>query len=74
MRSQLRHLDSLYSFCDDEFGADALDEAISTANAAATQLMLETYFLELTSEAYTTTQELGDGMQLRVINRTSASR
>jgi len=57
VRLQLRHLDKLYSFCDGEFGADSLDEAISTGNAAATQLILDTFFLELTvSPTYTTTQ------------------
>lgn len=57
VRLQLRHLDKLYSFCDREFGADSLDEAISTGNASATQVMLDTFFLELTaSSRYTTTQ------------------
>lgn len=55
LRSQLRHLDKLYAFCDSEFGSDALDEAISTRDAAATQLMLDAFFFELTDGPYKTT-------------------
>lgn len=57
VRLQLRHIDRLYSFCDEAFGADSLDEAISTGNATATQLFLDAFFLELTADPnYTTTQ------------------
>lgn len=56
VRLQLRHIDRLYTFCDDAFGADSLDEAISTGDAMATQLFLDAFFLELTSNPkYTTT-------------------
>lgn len=56
LQSHLRHLDKLYLFCDEEFGADSLDEAISTGNASAAQLMMDAFFLELTtSSTYTTT-------------------
>lgn len=56
LQTHLRHLDKLYEFCDDEFGADSLDEAISTGNASAAQLMMDVFFLELTSGTYTNTQ------------------
>lgn len=57
VRLQLRHVDKLYVFCDAGFGIDSLDDAISRGNATATQLMLDAFFLELTSDPkYTTTQ------------------
>lgn len=57
VRLQLRHIDRLYTFCDEAFGVDSLDEAISAGNATATQLLLDAFFLELTSNPkYTTTQ------------------
>lgn len=57
VRLQLRHIDKLYTFCDESFGSDSLDEAISTGDATATQVLLDCFAIELTSDPdYTTTQ------------------
>lgn len=56
VRLQLRHIDKLYAFCDECFGPDSLDSAISSGDATATQVLLDCFVLELTTDpAYTTT-------------------
>ncbi|MGJ7571572.1 tyrosine-type recombinase/integrase [Variovorax sp. RB2P76] len=47
---RLRHLDAFYLFCDQRFGLDSLDEAISERNAIRTQDMVEAFYLDLTSD------------------------
>lgn len=53
---QLRHLNSLYEFCDSRFGEDSLDAAISFRDVQGLQNMAEAFYLHLTSDdEYTTT-------------------
>ena len=53
---KLRHLDAFYLFCDDRFGADSFDSAISSRDAETTQELLEAFYTGLTSEgSYNTT-------------------
>ena len=48
-RMKLRHVDRFYLFCDDRFGIDAFDEAMSRRDAAAVLQMVETFYLGLTA-------------------------
>jgi integrase len=53
---RLRHIGAFYDHCDERFGQDALDEAISHRNASGLRSMLESFYLQLTaSPDYTTT-------------------
>lgn len=53
---RLRHLDTFYLFCDDRYGLDAFDEAVSSRDAVRVQEMVEAFYLHLTSELnYTST-------------------
>ena len=53
---RLRHLDVFYQFCDQRFGFDSFDEAISERSAARTQDMIEAFYFDLTSDPqYNTT-------------------
>lgn len=55
-KTKLRHIDAFYSFCDDRFGLDSFDSAVSHRNAVRTQELVEAFYLELTSTPdYTTT-------------------
>ena len=47
-RLKLRHIDAFYQFCDERFGTDAFDSAISERDAQAVSQMLEAFFHELT--------------------------
>lgn len=53
---KLRHIDAFYSFCDERFGLDSLDSAISLRDAERTRQLVEAFYLEITSSTdYTTT-------------------
>lgn len=55
-KTKLRHIDAFYSFCDDRFGLDSFDFAVSHRDAVSTQKLVEAFYLELTSTPdYTTT-------------------
>jgi integrase len=49
LRTQLRHIDAFYSLCDERFGQDSLDVAISARDASALQRMIEAFYLSLTA-------------------------
>lgn len=46
---KLRHLAIFYAFCDEKYGLDSLDEAISHRDAERVQFMLEAFYLHVTS-------------------------
>jgi integrase len=46
---KLRHIDAFYSFCDERFGLDSLDSAISLRDAERTRQLVEAFYLEITS-------------------------
>jgi len=53
---RLRHIGAFYDHCDERFGVDALDGALSTRDATALRSMLESFYLHLTESLnYTTT-------------------
>lgn len=49
LKNQLRHIDAFYSLCDERFGRDSLDTALSTRDAVGLQRMVEAFYLSLTS-------------------------
>lgn len=52
----LRHIDAFYLLCDERFGHDSFDEAVSRRDAARTQEMVEAFYLHLTMDPdYTST-------------------
>lgn len=56
VHQQFRHLNRIYEFCDQRFGQDSLDAAISSRNVAALQDMAEALYLHLSSnDEYNTT-------------------
>lgn len=56
LKVHLRHLAAFYEHCDQRYGVDSLDAAISTRNAQAFQSMVDSFYIELTAAAtYTTT-------------------
>lgn len=48
---KLRHLAIFYAFCDEKYGLDSLDDAISLRDAGAVQCMLEAFYLHVTATA-----------------------
>lgn len=54
-KTRLRHLDAFYQFVDERYGADALDDAISSRDAERVQLYVEGFYYALTSDAPHTT-------------------
>lgn len=53
---KLRHIDAFYLFCDERFGLDSFDSAISLRDAERIRQLVEAFYLEITSSpAYTTT-------------------
>jgi len=55
-KTTLRHIDVFYSFCDDRYGVDSFDSAVSSRDAARTQELVEAFYLNLTSaKNYSTT-------------------
>jgi integrase len=56
LKTRLRHLDRLYLYCDAQYGAEALDNALGEANASLVHAMVNDFYFELTSEPdYTST-------------------
>ncbi|MCP3725439.1 site-specific integrase [Paraburkholderia sp. CNPSo 3272] len=47
--TRLRHLDRLYLYCDNRFGVEALDIALGDANAWLVHVMVNDFYVELTS-------------------------
>lgn len=47
--TRLRHLDRFYGYCDSRFGAESLDIALGDANAFLVHLMVNDFYVELTS-------------------------
>ncbi len=55
-KTTLRHLDVFYSFCDERYGMNSFDSAVSERDAVKTQAQVEAFYLNLTSAAnYSTT-------------------
>lgn len=53
---RLRHLDAFYAFCDERFGRDSFDDAMSARDAERVQLLLEAFYADLTADPdYTST-------------------
>jgi integrase len=53
---RLRHVDAFYLFCDEHFGTDSFDSALSLHDAVKTQHMVEMFYAALTADPnYTTT-------------------
>lgn len=56
LKIHLRHLGTFYEHCDERFGCDSLDAAISARDAQGFQAMVESFYIALTSPStYTTT-------------------
>jgi len=56
LKIHLRHLGTFYEHCDERFGSDSLDAAISARDAQGFQAMVESFYIALTSPStYTTT-------------------
>ncbi|AIO65271.1 tyrosine-type recombinase/integrase [Burkholderia oklahomensis] len=47
--TRLRHLNRFYLYCDDRFGSEALDIALGEANASLVHVMVNDFYVELTS-------------------------
>jgi len=49
LKRKLRHLAIFYKFCDERFGTDSFDAAVSLRDAARTQQLVEAFYLDLTA-------------------------
>ena len=49
LKLRLRHVDAFYSFCDETYGMDTFDAAISARDAGLVSQMVEAFFHHLTS-------------------------
>lgn len=50
LKLRLGHIDAFYLFCDERFGHDALDDALSRRDAEKVQLMAESFYVSLTAD------------------------
>lgn len=50
LKLKLRHVDAFYAFCDERFGLDSFNEALSTRDHDRVAQMLEAFFLSLTDD------------------------
>jgi integrase len=48
-RMKLRHVDRFYLFCDERFGLDSFDDAMSRRDSVAVLQMVEIFYLDLTA-------------------------
>ncbi|SPS02598.1 hypothetical protein [Cupriavidus taiwanensis] len=49
LKRKLRHLATFYNFCDERFGSDSFDAAVSLCDAVRTQQLVEAFYLDLTA-------------------------
>lgn len=50
LKLKLRHVDAFYAFCDERFGLNSFDEALSTRDPDRVAQMLEAFFLSVTDD------------------------